>query len=96
MSVPRPTAPELEPQTRPFASDVTMSRNLRISLLNAGLPIFGFLTLLVPLALWVSWSNAIFFGTLIFGACTVSGFLFCATALHRMQPDTPAEENAGD
>lgn len=73
-----------------------MNRRYQISLLQAGLPIFGFLTLLVPLALWVSWSNAIFFGTLIFGACTVSGFLLCATALHRLEPEQPAEDKRAD
>lgn len=62
-----------------------MDRKLQVTLLNIGLPVFGFATLLVPLALWMAWSKPLFYGTLIVGACTVSGFLFCASALHRLE-----------
>ena len=52
-----------------------MSRNLQISLLRIALPTLGFITLLVPLALWIAWSKAMFYATLLVGAATVSGFV---------------------
>ena len=57
------------------ASSELMSRNLQISLLRIALPTLGFITLLVPLALWIAWSKAMFYATLLVGAATVSGFV---------------------
>ena len=56
----------------------------QVAILRTVIQVLGFAAMLTPLILWVAWSEAVFYGILVFGACTLAGFAYCNLLLYRI------------
>ena len=72
-----------------------MSPRTVVALLQVAVPTLGMATLVTPLLLWVAWSEVLFYGVMVYGACALSGFLACTWLQHRLCDDGPAPVSVG-
>ncbi|MDP6564321.1 MAG: hypothetical protein QF578_05795 [Alphaproteobacteria bacterium] len=63
---------------------------LTVGLIETGLSVSGMTAVLTPLALWVAWSELVFYATLVIGGAAFLVFWFLAWMLSRLPHERPA------